>query len=113
MSDQVDRSVLPIRRPPFAGVAGKTLGDSQPDWGLIGQVKPPAGAPNVLLVLIDDAGFGNAGTFGGSIDAPRYDRMAAPVKIPPTNLQEHHLDQAREFADGLASRLLLSAGEPR
>ena len=58
MSDGVDRSALPIRRPPFAGVAGKTLGDSQPDWELIGHVKPPAGAPNVLLVLIDDAGFG-------------------------------------------------------
>jgi arylsulfatase len=67
MSDGVDRSVLPIRRPPFAGVAGKTLGDSQPDWELIGHVKPPAGAPNVLLVLIDDAGFGNPGTFGGPI----------------------------------------------
>ena len=77
MSDGVDRSVLPIRRPPFAGVAGKTLGDSQPDWGLIGHVKPPAGAPNVLLVLIDDAGFGNPGTFGGPIDTPNYDRMAS------------------------------------
>ena len=77
MSDQVDRSVLPIRRPPFAGVAGKTLGGSQPDWGLIGHVRPPAGAPNVLLVLIDDAGFGNPGTFGGPIDTPNYDRMAA------------------------------------
>ena len=43
MSDEVDRSVLPIRRPPFSGVAGKTLGGSQPDWGLIGHVKPPAG----------------------------------------------------------------------
>jgi len=78
MSDQDDRSVLPIRRPPFAGVAGKTLGDSQPDWGLIGHVKPPAGAPNVLLVLIDDAGFGNPSTFGGPIDTPHYDRMASP-----------------------------------
>jgi hypothetical protein len=38
MSDQVDRTVLPIRRPPFAGVADKTLGGSQPDWGLIGHV---------------------------------------------------------------------------
>jgi arylsulfatase len=47
MTDQVDRSVLPIRRPPFGGVAGNTLGDSQPDWGLIGHVKPPAGAPTV------------------------------------------------------------------
>ena len=77
MTDQVDRTVLPIRRLPFAGVAGKTLGDSQPDWGLIGHVKPPAGAPNVLLVLIDDAGFGNPSTFGGPIDTPNYDRMAS------------------------------------
>jgi arylsulfatase A-like enzyme len=77
MSDGIDRTVLPIRRPPFAGVADKTLGGSQPDWGLIGHVKPPAGAPNVLLVLIDDAGFGNPGTFGGPIATPHYDRMAA------------------------------------
>jgi hypothetical protein len=113
MTDQVDRTVLPIRRPPFAGAANQTLGGSQPNWGLIGHVKPPAGAPNVLLVLIDDAGFGNPGTLGGSIGAPRYDRMAARVKIPPTNAQEHHLDQARKFVDGLASCLLVSAGEPR
>ena len=104
---------LPIRRPPFAGVAGKTLGDSQPDWELIGHVKPPAGAPNVLLVLIDDAGFSNPGTFGGSIDAPRYDRMAARVNIPSANPQENQLDQARKFVDGLASGLLVSDGEPR
>ena len=77
MGDEVDRTVLPIRRPPFTGVAAKTLGGSEPDWGLIGHVKPPAGAPNVLLVLIDDAGFGNPGTFGGPIATPNYDRMAA------------------------------------
>lgn len=67
MSDGVDRSVLPIRRPPFACVADKTLGGSQPDYGLIGHVKPSAGTPKVLLVLIDDAGFGNTATFGGPI----------------------------------------------
>jgi Sulfatase len=61
VSDEIDRTVLPIRRPPFNGVADKTLGGSQPDWGVIGHVKPPAGAPNVLLALIDDAGFGNPG----------------------------------------------------
>ena len=48
----------------------------------------------------------------------QVDRTALPkrypgVKIPPTNLQEHHLDEARKFADGLANRLLVSAGEPR
>jgi hypothetical protein len=46
-------------------VANRTLAGSEPDWNLIGHVEPPAGSPNVLLVLIDDAGFGNPGTFGG------------------------------------------------
>ncbi len=51
MSDQtVDRSKLPIQRAPFAGVASETLAGSQPDWGQIGHVRPPEGAPNVLVV---------------------------------------------------------------
>jgi hypothetical protein len=54
MTDGVDRTVLPIRRPAFSGVAGKTLGDSRPDWGLIGHVKPPAGAPNVQMAFVAD-----------------------------------------------------------
>ncbi len=72
----VDRSHLPIRRPSFSGVTGKTLAGSQPDWDLIGHPTPPEGAPNVLLVLIDDAGFGNPSTFGGPIQTPNYTRMA-------------------------------------
>jgi arylsulfatase A-like enzyme len=75
MSDP-DRTRLPIRRPPFQGVSNRTLGGSQPDWELIGHPQPPAGAPNVLLVLIDDAGFGNPSTFGGPISTPRYTQMA-------------------------------------
>jgi arylsulfatase len=71
-----DRMRLPIRRPPFAGVANRTLAGSEPDWNLIGHAEAPAGAPNVLLVLIDDAGFGNPGTFGGPINTPNYTRMA-------------------------------------
>ena len=72
----VDRTVLPIRKQPFAGAAQRTLDGSQPDWEAIGHVEAPDGAPNVLLVLIDDAGFGNAGTFGGPIDTPNYSRIA-------------------------------------
>jgi arylsulfatase A-like enzyme len=72
----IDRSHLPIRRPPFAGVVNRTLAGSQPDWNLIGHPTPPDGAPNVLLVLIDDAGFGNPSTFGGPIQTPNYTRMA-------------------------------------
>ena len=73
---QPDRSKLPIRQHRFAGTANRTLGGSKPDWEAIGHVEPPDGAPNVLLVLIDDAGFGNAGTFGGPIDTPNYTRIA-------------------------------------
>jgi len=73
---ELNRTRLPIRSKPFAGVANRTLGGSQPDWEAIGHVEAPAGAPNVLLVVIDDAGFGNAGTFGGPIDTPNYTRVA-------------------------------------
>ena len=67
-----DRTRLPIRRLPFGGVSNRTLDGSKPDWNLIGHPEPPAGSPNVLLVLIDDAGFGNPSTFGGLINTPRY-----------------------------------------
>ena len=76
MSDGIDRTRLPIRRPPFAGEARRTLEGSQPDWNQASHVAPPDGAPNVLVVLIDDAGFGNPSTFGGPIDTPNYTRMA-------------------------------------
>ncbi len=73
---QPDRSKLPIPRQPFRGVANRTLEGSKPDWESIGHVDAPDGAPNVLMVLIDDAGYGNAGTFGGPIDTPNFSRMA-------------------------------------
>ncbi len=77
MSDQtVDRSRLPIQRAPFAGVASETLAGSQPDWNQLDHVRPPEGSPNVLVVLIDDAGFGNPAAFGGPINTPNYDRIA-------------------------------------
>jgi hypothetical protein len=71
LMSQPDRSKLPIRQHRFAGTTNRTLGGSEPDWEAIGHVEPPDGAPNVLLVLIDDAGFGNAGTFGLSVDDRR------------------------------------------
>ena len=73
---EVDRTRLPIRRKTFEGVINRTLDGSQPDWNLIGHPTAPEGAPNVLLVLIDDAGFGNPSTFGGPIQTPNYTRVA-------------------------------------
>ncbi|MFY9867468.1 MAG: sulfatase-like hydrolase/transferase, partial [Trebonia sp.] len=72
----IDRTRLPIADPAFKGTANRTLAGSAPDWGLIGHVTPPEGAPNVLLVLVDDAGFGQPSTFGGPISTPGMSRMA-------------------------------------
>ena len=77
MSNEViDRTVLPIRRPPFGGVVNRTLDGSKPDWSQFGQASAPEGAPNVLLVLFDDAGFGNPSTYGGPVDTPNLTRVA-------------------------------------
>jgi arylsulfatase len=73
----IDRSKLPIRRPPFQGVVNRTLDGSQPDWNYVAPVSPPEGAPNVLLILTDDAGFGNPSSFGGPINTPALERLAA------------------------------------
>ena len=72
----IDRTRLPMADPAFNGTANRTLAGSAPDWGLIGHVRPPEGAPNVLLVLVDDAGFGQPSTFGGPIAAPAMTRIA-------------------------------------
>jgi arylsulfatase len=68
------QEVLPRPDPKFNGVIGQTYKDSTPDK--IPLVKAPAGAPNVLLILIDDAGFGQWGTFGGQVPTPNLDRLA-------------------------------------
>ena len=76
MPSLVDRTRLPIRRPSFAGRVERTLDGSKPDWATIAAVPAPEGSPNVLLVLIDDAGFANPATFGGPIATPNYTRLA-------------------------------------
>ena len=70
-----DRTVLPIPDPAFGGTAGRTVDQSVPDWTMVMTPKPPAGAPNVLVVLIDDAGYGNPSTFGGPIETPNMTRV--------------------------------------
>ncbi len=67
-----DRSALPIPDRTFGGVAGRTLKDSVADWTMIPGAKAPEGAPNVLLVIIDDAGYGAIETFGGPVASPAF-----------------------------------------
>ena len=77
MAKDIDRTKLPIPDPRFAGKRNQTLDGSKPDWGLAQPVRPPKGAPNVLLVLIDDAGFGNPSTFGGPVATPNLTALAS------------------------------------
>ena len=56
---------------PYQGVVGRTLAESKEWWPE--PVKAPAGAPNVVWILIDDVGYGAAGTFGGVIQTPTFD----------------------------------------
>jgi len=67
-------SVLPTPEPPFKGNIERTLKGSVPDFPK--GVEAPAGAPNVLLILTDDVGFGASSTFGGPIQTPNFQRLA-------------------------------------
>ena len=70
-----DRTVLPIPDRSFGGTMGRTIDHSVADWSMIPGPQPPEDAPNVLIVIIDDAGFGNPDTFGGPIAAPAMTRV--------------------------------------
>lgn len=71
-----DRTRLPLPDPNFDGTIGRTLADSVGDWTIVRGPKAPDEAPNVLVVLIDDAGFGGPDTFGGGIRTPTLTRVA-------------------------------------
>lgn len=69
-----DRQQLPKPDPAFKGKIGETYRDSTPDYPR--PVTAPKGAPNVLLVLLDDVGFGMCSTFGGPVPTPHLDKLA-------------------------------------
>jgi arylsulfatase len=70
----LNRTKLPIAQAPFKGKVGVTAADSVKDFPM--EVTAPEGAPNVLLILTDDVGFGATSTFGGPIPTPTFDRLA-------------------------------------
>lgn len=71
-----DRTRLPIPQRSFGGTIGRTIAESVGDWTIVAGANAPDGAPNVLIVLIDDAGFGGPDTFGGGIRTPTLSRVA-------------------------------------
>lgn len=70
----LDRSVLPIQEPTPDPIATLDARDATAPPRF--EVKAPQGAPNVVIVLIDDFGFGHSSTFGGPIQMPTLDRLA-------------------------------------
>jgi arylsulfatase A-like enzyme len=71
----IDGKQLPAPDPKFGGEIKDDALQSKPWWPP--RIVPPAGAPNVLLIITDDAGFGVPSTFGGVIPTPSMDRIAA------------------------------------
>src|SRR5215469_2815712 len=70
----LDRRALPIPDPSYPPITQLDARNATPPPRF--EVKPPAGAPNVLIILIDDMGFGQPSTFGGPINMPTLDRLA-------------------------------------
>ena len=71
----IDGKQLPPPPPKFEGKIGRNTAQSTPYWPA--RVEPPKGAPNILLIMTDDSGFGVTSTFGGVIPTPALDRIAA------------------------------------
>lgn len=105
---------------PYQGVVGKTLAESKEWWP--DPIKAPAGAPNVIWILLDDVGFGASSAFGGLISTPTFDSLAnnglrytnfhtagvcAPTRAALLTGRNHHF-----VHEGGFSHIGLSAGFP-
>jgi len=71
----IDGAQIPAPSPRFGGKIERNAPQSTPYWPP--RIEPRKGAPNVLLIMTDDSGFGVPSTFGGVIPTPALDRIAA------------------------------------
>ena len=75
--DKKHRSHLPMATPERTGLITYDAKDPDSKFPPIEQLRPPKGAPNVLIILIDDAGFGSSSAFGGPCQTPNAEKLAA------------------------------------
>jgi len=75
--DRIQREILPIPDPQHVGLTTYDAKDPDTKYPPIEPLRPPKGAPNVLIVLIDDTGFGASSAFGGPVHMPTAERLAA------------------------------------
>ena len=76
MPDDIQREILPVPDRPSTGLVTYDAKDLATSFPPIEPLRPPAGAPNVLVVLLDDIGFGAASAFGGPCSTPIAERLA-------------------------------------
>src|ERR1044071_1654907 len=76
MAAHIPRDVLPIPDTPYAGTLPLDAKDPEASFPAIDPLRPPEGAPNVLIVLLDDAGFAASSAFGGPCSTPTAERLA-------------------------------------
>ncbi len=74
--DTIQRSILPIPDAKHVGLTTYDAKDPDTKFPPIERLLPPTGAPNVLVILIDDCGFGAASAFGGPVPTPAADKLA-------------------------------------
>src|SRR6187551_890390 len=106
-SDGLDRTVLPIKEPSYPD--DTTLDARNAKAPARFEVKAPDKVPNIVIVLIDDQGFGVPGTFGGPVNTPTLDKLAAnglkynrfhttalcsPTRVSLLTGRNHHLNNA-------------------
>ena len=73
-NEAFDRTVLPIPEPNYPPYKELDVRNATPPPRF--EVKAPDGAPNVIIVLVDDLGFAGTSTFGGPVTTPTFDRLA-------------------------------------
>jgi arylsulfatase len=76
MPDELGRDHLPIPDQPYVGPVYEDAKDSEAKFPPIEPLRPPTGAPNVLIILLDDVGFGASSAFGGPCATPTAERLA-------------------------------------
>src|SRR5437899_10622834 len=107
-TDGLDRTVLPIREPQYPPITELDARNAKPPPRF--EIKAPAAVPNVVIVLLDDIGFGHSAAFGGPCNMPTLDRLAAnglrynafhttalcsPTRTALLTGRNHHVNNAR------------------
>lgn len=70
------RTILPIPDVPRIGLTTYDAKDPNTTYPPIADLRPPQGAPNVLIILLDDVGFASSSAFGGPCHTPNFDKLA-------------------------------------